>query len=80
MRIQLLPLAIFAAIMAPVVPLPAQQPVADQYRAVANRIIDAAVADSTSPGAVWRRSSTIAAHDLAGAPTWNAASTGCWPK
>jgi len=40
MRLRLLPALLLAA------PLSAQQPVADQYRAVANRIIDAALADT----------------------------------
>ena len=40
MRLRLLPALLLAA------PLAAQQPVADQYRAVANRIIDAALADT----------------------------------
>jgi len=39
MRLRLLPLALLAA------PLAAQQPVADRYRDVANKIIDAALAD-----------------------------------
>ena len=46
MRLRFLPLALLAT------PLAAQQPVADQYRAVANRIIDAAVADSNG---AWNR-------------------------
>jgi carboxypeptidase Q len=41
MRLRLLPALLVAA------PLAAQQPVADRYREVANRIIDAALADST---------------------------------
>ena len=43
MRLRLLSLALLALLATP---LAAQQPVADQYRDVANRIIDAAVADS----------------------------------
>jgi len=46
MRLRLLPLAFLAA------PLAAQQPVADRYRDVANRIIDAAMADSSK---AWTR-------------------------
>ena len=44
MRLRLLPALLPALLLA--APLPAQQPVADQYRAVANRIIDAALADT----------------------------------
>ncbi len=46
MRLRLLPLAFLAA------PLAAQQPVADRYRDVANRIMDAAMADSSR---AWNR-------------------------
>ncbi|MBA4072703.1 MAG: carboxypeptidase [Gemmatimonas sp.] len=46
MRLRLLPLALLAA------PLAAQQPVADRYRDVANKIIDAALADSSG---AWNR-------------------------
>jgi carboxypeptidase Q len=46
MRLKLLPALLFAA------PLAAQQPVADRYREVANKIIDAAMADSTG---AWNR-------------------------
>lgn len=46
MRLRLLPLAFLAA------PLAAQQPVADRYRDVANKIIDAALADSSG---AWNR-------------------------
>ena len=49
MRLRLLPLALVAA---PLISISAQQPVADQYREVANRIIAAAVADS---GVAWNR-------------------------
>lgn len=46
MRLRLLPFVFLAA------PLAAQQPIADRYREVANRIIDAALADSTG---AWNR-------------------------
>ncbi len=46
MRLRLLPLVLFAA------PLGAQQPVADRYRDAANRIIDAAMADTS---VAWNR-------------------------
>ncbi len=46
MRLRLLPTLLLAA------PLAAQQPVADRYRDVANKIIDAALADSTG---AWNR-------------------------
>lgn len=46
MRLRHLPLVFLAA------PLAAQQPIADRYREVANRIIDAALADSTG---AWNR-------------------------
>lgn len=46
MRLRLLPLVLLAA------PLAAQQPVADRYRDVANRIIDAALTDSSG---AWNR-------------------------
>lgn len=46
-------LALFALVAAPLAsPLASQQPITDQYRAVANRIIDAALADS---GRAWNR-------------------------
>ena len=54
MRLRFLPVFVLAASFASPLasPLGAQQSVADQYRAVANRIIDAAVADS---GVAWNR-------------------------
>src|SRR5512133_3072931 len=50
MRLGFLPLVLFAT------PLAAQQPVADRYRDVANKIIDAALADSS---VAWNRLATF---------------------
>jgi carboxypeptidase Q len=56
MRLRFLPLALIAVPVFRVLPLAAQQPLAEQYRKVANRIIDAALADSN---VAWNRMAAL---------------------
>lgn len=56
MRLRFLPLALIASPLLPATPLAAQRPVADQYRTVANRIINAAMADSD---VAWNRMAAL---------------------
>jgi carboxypeptidase Q len=56
MRLRFLPLALIASPLLPATRLAAQRPVADQYRTVANRIINAAMADSS---VAWNRMAAL---------------------
>ncbi|HEY5490982.1 MAG TPA: M20/M25/M40 family metallo-hydrolase [Gemmatimonadaceae bacterium] len=56
MRLRFLPLALIASPLLPATPLAAQRPVADQYRTAANRIINAAMADSN---VAWNRMAAL---------------------